>query len=414
MRRLTRRVRGFVISFAAFLPLLPVSAETTQPAGTPVLSIADPETGRLIGAAYVGALKNLLEINNVAYDTHYNSTGFLPATGTFFRAGGGYAQPWTRDASVNSWNAGSQFAPDVARNTLWAVVKKQNPDAPDSLIVQQDSQWWDQVVWIPAAWNHYLVTGDREFLKRAYVTAVNTLERRHSVNFNSKYGLYQGPSFFNDGIAGYPDSIAGTEYKGSFVDGDYPKARTQMALSTNALYYQAYRVAADMAKELGGGSAKAETFLGKAAALKIAINKYLWDSGRGTYGYTLVKRDSEEVWDLEKYQEGTGVSFALMFGIPEDAQAVQVLKNTKTMPWGITDVYPYFPRYSDEKPGRHNNIIWPMIQGFWAQAAAERGDQRAFTDEILRLAWLYRNADDDFAEVYDAMTGKVCGGNQCG
>ncbi|MFB9831039.1 hypothetical protein [Actinoallomurus acaciae] len=53
------------------------------------------------------------------------------------RAGGGYPQAWTRDASVNSPNATSLPSPAPARNTLWAAVDK---DSAGRLQVQQDDQ----------------------------------------------------------------------------------------------------------------------------------------------------------------------------------------------------------------------------------------------------------------------------------
>ena len=43
--------------------------------------------------------------------------------GTFIRAGGGYADPWTRDAALNSWGAASILRPGVARDTLLRVCE---------------------------------------------------------------------------------------------------------------------------------------------------------------------------------------------------------------------------------------------------------------------------------------------------
>src|ERR1039458_5414036 len=76
-------------------------------AQSPGVQFANPNTQKLLGTAYTEALDNLLVTNTVPYDeATYNSTGLLDSTpGTFIRAGGGYAQPWTRDASINSWNA---------------------------------------------------------------------------------------------------------------------------------------------------------------------------------------------------------------------------------------------------------------------------------------------------------------------
>ncbi|GAA2348986.1 hypothetical protein [Dactylosporangium salmoneum] len=182
-----------------------VAAAAPQPAlaatSRPSLQFANPSAQAAFGAAYTKALANLLDVNTVPYDAAvYNQSGLMTnPPSTFIRAGGGYAQPWTRDAAVNSWNAASLLESDVARNTLWSVVRRQSNG---QLIVNQDNQWWDQVVWLTAAWNHYEVTGDQGFLANAYQAATNTLNARKAANYNSGYGLFQGPSFFNDGIAG--------------------------------------------------------------------------------------------------------------------------------------------------------------------------------------------------------------------
>ena len=109
----------------------------------------------------------------------------------FIRAGGQYATPWTRDASINSWNAASLLAPAVARNTLWAVCERQ---ANGRLIIQRDNQWWDKVIWAQGAWTHFLVTGDREFLAHAYEAVSESLAEMCRDHFNERFGLFEGPS----------------------------------------------------------------------------------------------------------------------------------------------------------------------------------------------------------------------------
>jgi hypothetical protein len=106
-----------------------------------------------LGRAYALALTNLLTINTISDPTqdHNRSGLFLNPPGTFIRAGGDYQTPWTRDAALNAWSAASLLSPAVAANTLWAVVTLRD----GQLIVQPDDQWWDQVIWIQASWNHY-------------------------------------------------------------------------------------------------------------------------------------------------------------------------------------------------------------------------------------------------------------------
>jgi hypothetical protein len=244
---------------------------------SPTLTFADAAAQSTLGQAYSLALNNLLDINTVPYTSSTNdSSGLLQdPPGTYVQAGSGYPEPWTRDDAVNSWNAASLLEPQVAANTLWAVVDKQSNG---QLIVQQDDETWDMVVWITAAWNQYLLTGDQTFLQNAYQTAINTLNLQESQAYNSSYGLFEGPAFFNDGIAGYPAPPANaTESLGSYVL-SYPGTSTQMTLSTNELYYSAFADAAQMASALGQPVSTVASLNAQAAALKTAINQYLWDN----------------------------------------------------------------------------------------------------------------------------------------
>jgi hypothetical protein len=373
----------------------------------PGLTFASTSTQSALGGAYRLALANLLDVNTVPYQPSGRTSG-LASGGSIIQAGIGYAgQAWTRDGAVNAWNAGSLLEPEAAATTLWAAVTRQ-PDG--SLIVTQDSQWWDQVIWATAAWHHYLATGDQPFLVSAYQTVTNTLARRRRQNFNAAHGLFEGPAFFNDGIAGYPAPPADpAESQGSFV-GDYPAARVMMTLSTNCLYHDAYRSAALMAAELGRPASEAAALSQAADALKTAVNQHLWDPGTGRYGY-FIHGDGPLAGQLDPTEEGAGLSFAILFGIASPAQAQSIMRQAHVQPYGITGTYPSFPRYSDTRPGRHNELVWPVVQGFWAEAAAIAGDIARFESEVRSLAGL-ASASGQFAEIYNARTGAVDGGWQ--
>jgi Ricin-type beta-trefoil lectin domain/Bacterial alpha-L-rhamnosidase 6 hairpin glycosidase domain len=378
---------------------------------SPTLTFANATAQTTLGQAYSLALKNLLTTNTVPYDAGtYNTSGLMQnPPGTFIRAGGGYAQPWTRDASVNSWNAASLLEPQVAENTLWSVVVKQSNG---QLVLQQDNETWDEVIWMTAAWNQYLLTGDTTFLQNAYQTAVNTLNLRESQAYNSSYGLFEGPAFFNDGIAGYPAPPAdATESLGSYV-GSYPATATMMTLSTNELYYNAFRTTALMASALGEPASQAASLNAQAAALKTAINQNFWNPATGLYGYFIHGDDSDQ-GQLDPTEEGTGLSFAILFGIASPAQAQSIMQNTAIQPAGIADTYPAFARYSAAEPGRHNVTVWPMVEGYWADAAVQAGDQARYASEAENLAEL-ADSSGEFYEAYNAQTGVPDGGWQTG
>lgn len=368
--------------------------------GRPTLRFADPAFEARLGVPFERALENL-DRNTVPYDAKtYNPTGLMTGP-RFLRAGGGYDQPWTRDAAVNSWNAASLFLPAVARDTLWSVTRLGEGGQP---IVQRDNQWWDKVVWIVGAWSHYRVTGDRAFLTTAYGVASRLLRETRAARYVPGFALFRGPSFFNDGIAGYPAPPAAPDDGGSSFVLDHPGADGIMALSTNCLTVGAYRAAAAMARELGQAGIEWDA---DADALKRAIDRRFWMPDRGTYGYLL-----DPSGRLDPSQEGCGLAFGVLFDVASPARARAILRDAHVEPFGMTDVYPNFPRYSDARPGRHNAIVWPMVQGMWARAAAKARDAGAFRTQVDDLARLVAGSDGHFFEIYDARTGRPDGGWQ--
>lgn len=385
----------------------PAAAPSSLSQQEPALTFANPNSQARLGTAYGAALTNLLRINTISYDpSAYDKSGLMDPEVGIVKAGGGYPQPWTRDASVNSWNATSLLDPALAKNTLWAVVDK---DADGHLQVQQDDQQWDQVIWITAAWNQYLVTGDQSFLTHAYETAADTLtirEHASTAGYNATYGLFTGASFLNDGIAGYPAPPADATESVSTGSMPWPGVAHGMFLSTNELYYAAYVNAANMARRLGRPGTEVASFQAKAAALKDAINKHFWNPKTGLYNYMLLADGTPG-----PYQEGTGLAFALVFGIADKAQAASILSHATEMTWGMPDTYPNWARYSDAQPGRHNAIVWPMVQGMWAKALASQGAQQQYAREVALLADLADN-NSGFWEIYNGNSGVVDGGWQ--
>ncbi|MCL2551126.1 MAG: glycogen debranching protein [Actinomycetia bacterium] len=411
-----RRALGMVTATVVSLSTLLYGAGAVGAAGSgdaapapsaPSLQFADPDSQALYGTAYQEALQNLLQTNTITWDPAvYDKSGLMDPGVGIVRAGGGYPQPWTRDASVNSWNATSLLDPALARNTLWSAVDK---DADGNLQIQQDDQQWDQVIWVTAAWNHYLVTGDRAFLKDAYRTAADTLtirEHASTAGYNATYGLFTGASFFNDGIAGYPAPPADATESVSTGSMPWPGVATGMFLSTNEVYYAAYTNLANMAGRLGLPAAQVSAYRSRAQALKSAINKHFWNQKTGLYNYMLLADGTTGA-----YQEGTGLAFALIFGIANPAQARSILAHATEMTWGMPDTYPNWARYSDDQPGRHNAIVWPVVQGLWAKALARQGAQSAFASETARLARLAQG-NSGFWEIYNGHTGVVDGGYQ--
>lgn len=378
------------------LPNTPFSTPVSLSAvTTPVLTFVNSGTQQTIGNAYNDAIYNLTVTNTVG-------------SPTYFRAGGDYAV-WTRDGSLNSWAAGSLIDPPTAKTTLNMLVK--TDPTYGKIIDQGNNQWWDMVIWSSAAWHYYKITGDTVFMTDAYDITVNTLNMMRSLHYNTSYGLFKGPSFFNDGIAGYEQPY-NTDSGSSFVL-DHSGTSELMCLSTNCLYYNAYKCAALMGTELGKPSQTITDLNSKADDLKTKINTNFWISGSNRYGY-YISGTGSKAGILENFQEGSGLGFALLFGVADDPKATAIVNNIHFQPKGLPSIWPHFSMFSDTRPGRHNCIIWPQVNGIFAKGAIKRNGFTAFAAELESLTSLINNSSGNIREIYDSISGAPDGGWQCG
>lgn len=357
-----------------------------------------PELNKAFRIAFGTVMSNLMPYSN----------GLLEEHRSCIMAGLDYDKPWTRDAAINAWNGTSLFLPAVSQDTLLSVLTSEEDG------VRIGGQYWDAIIWVTGAWNHYLYTGDLEFLTIAHQAAVNSLVYFEKTEFDQERNLFRGPACYGDGISAYPNHYA--QQCPSCAVWEWPKYNTDQvakpgyglpmfALSTNCLYYNAYRLINHMATQLDLPLDK--QWDSKADKLKAAINKNYWNAEKGHYSYIL---DAEGCCSS---QEALGHSFALMFGIPDEAQVNTIFENQYVSPAGIPCLWPNFDRYQldDNAFGRHSGTVWPHAQGFWAQAAACYGKTEIFSHELFQLA-KYACRDSQFTEIYHPITGDIYGGVQ--
>lgn len=171
-------------------------------------------------------------------------------------AGIGYYTPWTRDGAINTMNAGALMFPKISENTLLSVV---NRSENGSLITDNSfGQYWDSIIWVLGAWEQYIFTLNKDFLSLAYEVTENAIKYYEKTEFDSKLNLFRGPACYGDGISAYPDFYS----CGSSGILEFAQKRKDelckngvgipmFTLSTNCLYYRAYKIADIMAKELG-------------------------------------------------------------------------------------------------------------------------------------------------------------------
>ena len=315
-------------------------------------------------------------------------------------AGADYGGEWTRDIAINSWNGVSIIMPEIALNSLWSVT------------INKDTighQYWDKIIWTIAALNHFYVTNDIEFLQQSYKCSDNTIRQLEIQVYDEEYGLFTGPSVLADGIAGYPEPVYDKINPSSFVL-DHKNASKIKCLSTNCLYYGSYLALIGMDTILRKDEQIINNYKIKSEKLKNAILKYFYNETEHKLYYLIDHQGT-----IHKYQEAMGYSFAVLFGILNTTQANELIDKTETSQYGITCLFPDFPRFSPAQPGRHNNILWPMANGFFAKACIVANNYTAFNKELTGLTSLALDVDKgnyEFWEIYNQYTGKPDGGYQ--
>ena len=357
-----------------------------------------------------------IAIGDIMGNIQYHQSGILKEKTPCLYAGLLYGKPWTRDAAINIWNGFGLLSPDVSKNTLLAQIEKD--DTGKNMIA---GQYWDKIIWTLGAWNDYLYSGDREFLKFAYQATQNTLQQLETEEFSQESGLFRGPAVYGDGVAAYPAIYThhqSEDQTGSYSGIDqwaevnedlkYPKGHglPMQVLSTNAVYYQAYRLLTRMAHELKEKPEK--EWEEKAENLRKSINHHFWNESKHNYDYLI---DSFGHCDA---QESLGIAFCLLFDIADEEKVADIFKTTVVEPAGVPCVYPTFERYRNDtldSYGRHSGTVWPHIQGFWADGAMKYQYHDIFLHEFNALT---RHAlrDFQFVEIYHPTRETPYGGIQ--
>ncbi len=346
-----------------------------------------------------------LSCNNKDIENAYNLAVKIVSAnvrGGVLAAGAEYNAGWTRDCAINNMFGISFVNPVVAKNSMWNVTNNKTTIG---------AEYWDRIIWVLAALDYYKVNGDQEFLNQAYTCSANSMAIQEANFFDNAYGLFKGPSVFNDGISGYPQPVYDPTINSGAAD-SHPNTKLIKCLSTNCVYYGAYQALAEMGRILNISPATIQGYQAKAEAIKANILKYLYSESENKTHYLI-----DNLGNTAKYQEGLGISFATLLGVLTPQQAQRVIKGVTVSNFGITSIYPDFSDFSPAKPGRHNNIIWPHVNAYFAQAAISVGDTAAFKTElngVTRLALDKDKGNYDFCEVYNPYTGIPDGGWQNG
>lgn len=314
--------------------------------------------------------------------------GILDVERPCLMAGLDYEQPWTRDTAINIWYALAMMDGEVCKNTLLSVLEERNGK---TIIAGSYGQNWDNVIWAIGAREYLAFHDDPDFLSFAFGVITETLQRYETNSFFETLNLFSGQAVYGDGIAAYPDNIVEKLGRAPVY-----------SLSLNCVYFEAYRICADFAKQL---KLPYEAFEKKASAMKTAILKHFPNEKTGLFDYFV----NESV-----AQEGLGLAYAILFDIADKQQSESFFTHAHITSHGIPCEWPPFSRYTElgeSEYGRHCGTIWTLVNGAWALAAKKAKKYDFFEKELFSVSQKAVR-DLNFYEIYHPDTGLPYGGVQ--
>lgn len=287
-----------------------------------------------------------------------------------FRTGKEWAGVWTRDISYSIILSMAEMQPEVSKISLLKKVNNKKKIVQDTGTGGAWPVSSDRMIWAAAAWKIYVVTGDQQWLEQAYTIISNSLEDDYPTLYDAATGLVKGESSFLDWRE--------QTYPSWMQPADIFESR---CLSTNAIHYEANRIAAKMAFLLDQSS-EAAKFNRMADKIKEAINQHLWMPSKKYYAQYLYGRGD---YLRSSRSDALGEALSVLFDIATPERQREIVSNTPVTTYGIPCIYPDIPGI----PPYHNNGVWPFVQAFWMKASAKSSNQEAVLES---MAAIYRPA----------------------
>lgn len=285
-----------------------------------------------------------------------------------FRTGKEWSGVWTRDISYSIILSMAILQPKVAIYSLMRKVK-------DGRVIQDTGTGGaypvssDRMIWAVAAWEVYKVTGDRDWLAKAYQIIKNSVTDDEKNVYDSVTGLVHGESSFLD-----------------WREETYPKWMQPVdiyeseCLGTNVVHYRVNKVLASMGRLMNDPDSV--KYKSQAAHIKSSIQKYLWQPSKGYYGQYLYGRN---YLTLSPRSEALGEALSVYFDVADNEQQQSIISHTPVNDFGIPCIYPQIPGI----PPYHNSAVWPFVETYWAMASAKAGNEESV---IRAIAAIYRPA----------------------
>ena len=220
----------------------------------------------------------------------------------------------------------------------------------------------DRLIWACAAWQVYLATGNRRWLKYAHKVILATVEQIEQVSLCQTMHLVHGCDSYSSPELQYPRWMQPTDYYES------------LRLSTNAIYARCLYVLSLIDEELFLDS---EQHYLAYKRVKDSINQTMWNESLGRYCAFV----ADEVFARQSNVScNLAQAACVLFDIADDDRATTLVARTPFYLTGIPTIY----------PSRHSAPMGnqaAFVQGLWNLAAAQADNQMALR---YGLAALYR------------------------
>ena len=305
--------------------------------------------------------------SNTLYNLSLEELTNLWNKDNYWQANANQSTAKTHNLGYSSLLSLALIDPQAAQNSLMKRVSQ-------GRILQDDGtggSWpvtTDRAVWVLGAWEVYLATGDKDWLKQSYEVVRHSLSQDEAMIYDHTTGLVYGE-------ASLP-YCRKEVYPAWMQPADIAQSE---CLSNNALFFRANEIASRMAHLCGDGGVAAH-FKQVADAIKEGINNYLWIESAGYYGQYLYGRVNKTV---STRSETLGEALCIIFGIADAQRAQRIVNSIPSSPYGMTCFNPQIPDIYT----LHNNAIWPHTQAYWLWASALTRCPQAVTHG---LASVYR------------------------
>ncbi len=256
--------------------------------------------------------------------------------------------------------------------------------------IRQEQAWpitGADLSWAMAAWEVFVVTGDRDWLRYAYSVIKNTVDEEYEPKHDQVSMLVHG-------AVRYP--FADSQFYPYWMEAK--DVYETCALTNNLLYERAFEILNDMSDELSEESDYGEM----AFNLKEAVNESLWAENRGNYSpYTYMNAYPLRSPGIDNL----GQALSVLWNVADDDRAELLIAKTPVSHFGVPLLA---PRYSTTDEVNLGETVSPVLQALWNMAAA-----KVDNENMLRrgLGAMYRAQAMFCANrpACDAFTGNAIG-----